>query len=325
MEGKINQFFKLKGYKIIKSPSARIIEKFDESVISGDFYSYLQLHPSCRVLFDILKNTDQFFIEPTLFLSEFQELLTLSQTSFIYIANCPCGAPLDKPNVMNSNFKLPDEKQITCHKCDTINTITKKSYEPFFEIKLNDFLKFINLAKDQGIFLSNYAIECIYCNEYELVSDTKNVDLVCTECKHIRYVMPKYIFDSFITQLISKKQGYWLEWYVWKQLKDFNFTLGKRLIKNENDDEISFEVDGVFVGNDKCIVIECKDTDDIKDTLSNLHLINEFADAWILVSTKKIRDPDIRKAKSILKNKFVHITPKDVDNVKSIVGEILKK
>jgi hypothetical protein len=137
--------------------------------------------------------------------------------------------------------------------------------------------------------------------------------------------MPKYLFDSPINELILNKQGYWLEWYIWKQLKEFNFSLGRRLVTTGDSDKVSFEVDGILINDDQCIILECKDTQDLKDTLPNLPLISRFADKWVLIATKEIRDSDIKKARSILGDKFVYITPKDVDNVKSIVEKLLKR
>ena len=121
-------------------------------------------------------------------------------------------------------------------------------------------------------------IECIYCNEFALFDDPKNVNLECPICNHIRYVLPKYILDLTLNEIIEEKQGYWLEWYVWKQLREFNSTLGKILITSGNDDIISFEVDGILIDDGRCIILECKDTGSIEDTLLNLHFINEFAD-----------------------------------------------
>ena len=154
MDKKAELFFKSKGYKVKKSSSAKIIEKFESDAIAEPLYEYLRIHPSCRVLFNALrKSPNDFFIDPTTFLADFQQLLEFSNTSFVYIASCHCGAPLDKSNISNNNFILPANKQITCHKCDQSNDITQKSYKPVFDIKPNEFLKFINLAYENGLFL----------------------------------------------------------------------------------------------------------------------------------------------------------------------------
>jgi hypothetical protein len=325
MDKTVELFFKSKGYKVKKSASAKLIEKFETKLIAEDLYEYLRLHPSCRVFFNTLrKNPNDPFIDPMTFLKDFQQMLKLSNTSFIYQANCSCGAPLDKPNISNNTFTLPPNKQITCYKCNQTNDITQKSYKPFFDINSNDFLKFFNLAYENGLFLSDSVLECIHCNRFGLVNDPKNVNLECPICNNIRYVLPKYILDLTLGKILEEKQGYWLEWYVWKQLKEFNFTLGKILITSEDTEEIAFEVDGILIGKGRCLILECKDTDSLKDTLPNLHFINEFADKWILIATKNIKDSEITKAKRILKNKFVYVKPKDVDNVNSIIGDILK-
>ncbi|MFA4878101.1 MAG: hypothetical protein WC586_11880 [Methanoregula sp.] len=325
MDKKVDLFFKSKGYKVKKSSSAKIIEKFEKGPVANALYEYLILHPSCRVFFNTLrKDPNDFFIDPMTFLTDFQQMLKISDTSFIYIANCICGAPLDKSNITNNDFNFPLNKQITCHKCDTTNNITENSYKPFFEIKPNDFLKFINLAYESGLFLFNNALECIYCNEFELLDDPKAINLECPICNHIRYVLPKYILDLTLDEIVKERQGYWLEWYVWRQLREFNSTLGKVLITNEDEDEIAFEVDGIIIENSQCILIECKDTGTIEETLPNLPFINEFADKWVLVATKNIKNSEITKARRILKNKFVYVRPNDADNVGVIIQNILK-
>jgi hypothetical protein len=331
MDKNVESYFKSKGYKVKKSASAKTIEKFETDPTSESLYKYLRVHPSCRVLFNSLSiSPNDFFIDPSFFLEYFKKMLELSNTSFIYIAKCKCGAPLDKANISTSAFVFPSDKQITCNMCDLKNDINNTSYEPYFEIKLNDFLKFINLAYEYGLFFSNNVIECIYCNEFELLDNEgedqnpKSVNLVCPKCKNIRYVLPKYILDLTLYETVKDKQGYWLEWYVWKQLRELNSTLGRVLITSEETDQISFEVDGILINNNQCFVLECKDTGSIGDTLPNLHFINEFADKWILISTKEIKESELKKAKRILKDKFVYIPPKDVDNVNSIVWDILK-
>jgi hypothetical protein len=317
-----------RGYKVKKSESAKIIEKFNNKKESAFLLNYLKLHPSCRVLFNILKNSETPFIEPMNYLSAFQENLELSNTSFMYLAECSCGAPLDKPNISNMDFKLPSKKEITCHKCDKINKITPEKYKPFFKIKYNDFIKFLNKANEYGLFYSNNVLECFYCDDIEFLGDLSDVKLIsdvklkCPDCGKIRYISPKFLFDAFLAEIIQSNQGYWLEWYLWNQLKNYNFETGKILIKKENGESIAFEIDGGFIHNNKCIVFECKDNDDLKDTIQNLHFINEFTDKWVLVTTKKLKDSQILRVKSILKNKFVFIQPPDVDNVKLIVDKL---
>jgi hypothetical protein len=335
MDKKVEQFFKTRGYRVKKSDSAKEIEKFNSYDAADALFSYLRLHPSCRVLFNTIKREpNDFFIEPLRNIDDFQEILKQSNTSFIYCANCSCGAPLDKPNITNDNFTLPENKQITCHKCGKINKITQNSYKPVIEIKPNDFLKFFDFAYNNGVFEFNKTLECIYCNEYELIVDDPknnvlNVNLKCPNCHNVRYVTPKYIldndFDEFLYDVQNNRKGYWLEWYVWRQLNEFNFTLGKILVTGEGEEGIAFEVDGIFVDNQECIILECKDTPSIKDTLPNLTEINEFADKWVLIATKEIKPTELKRAKKILKEKMIYIPPKNVDNVKSIIGDLLKR
>jgi NAD-dependent dihydropyrimidine dehydrogenase PreA subunit len=201
-------------------------------------------------------------------------MLEVSDTSFIYIAECDCEAPLDKPNIINTNFKLPNGKEITCYKCGTINRITKSTYKPIFEFSYYDFIKFINKTNEHGIFLFGNVMECIYCDDVDFLTRPSRVNLRCPRCKNIRYVTPKYVFDFILSEVIEDSHGYWLEWYVWRQLKKYNPLLGRVLIKSQNGETISFEIDGAFIHDGKCVVIECKDTSDLQDTIQNLHFIN---------------------------------------------------
>lgn len=321
----ISDFVDEKGYKLKNNRnSTKLIGNFEKSQFSGVLWNFLRIHPSCRVFFNSIIKGQEKKIEPIIIEENLKKLLKVAKTSPIYIATCKCGAILDRPNIYENNFHLPENKEITCHSCRKKNVIKSKDYVITFEINIDDLTKSLNKAKELKIFSTSIMLECIYCNSpYESIEDIHNVDLECPDCKNPRFVKPIYLFsdDSDIWDFLKEGQGYWLEWYVWKQLQGYE-ALHSKILENKTT-KSQIDVDVCLIKNGQLIIFECKDTSELKDILPNLRYLKKISSKYVLVTTRDVNKKQLAQIKHELGEKFTHITSSKIDNISQSVEKIL--
>jgi hypothetical protein len=311
------QYLSNKGFKVKNGSSHKIIQKFDKSWEANVLIEFLKLHPSNRVLFNSIVKSGNPLIDPSAIHEKLKQFYEISKTSSVYVSKCSCGAYLDRRYIFLDHFKLPLKKQVSCPNCSIIHKLGKNDYEPFLDITFNDLIKLLNKTVDFKLFLKILLLQCIYCNSPEEdITNPKKVNLVCENCHQIRMFKQNY-FALWYSELISQKQGYWFEWYIWKQLKESGAIYSKLI--TEKSTSFEFDVDVCLMQDEGLIIFECKDTKDVQDTLANLHLINKVALKFFLVSTHDINKKHLAQIKSTLGDKFHYIPPPSVDDIVSII------
>lgn len=306
-----------KGFTIKNGDSQKIIKNFENSKFSDLLWDFFRIHPSNRVLFNSIVKTGNPLINPQDLQEKLNNLYKYAKTSSIYYAKCRCGALLDRPNIIENSYSLPQDKEIYCTSCGVKHNLIENNYFPLHSITVTDIIKLLNKLKASKIFSQILYLQCIYCTHpNETVSDSHNIDIECPNCKNNRILNQNFI-NIGCHDLIKDKQGYWLEWYAWRQLESYNAVNSKKF--SEIETKFEFEVDVCFVYNDELILIECKDTTDLRDSLVNLHLINKIASKYFLITTMDINPKHISQFRTDLGDKFIHISSKDVDNILKIV------
>lgn len=316
----LSQYLSSKGFKVKNGNSHKIIRRFERNWSSDFWWEFLKLHPSYRVLFNTIIKSGNPLVDPSVIHEKIRMLYQISKTSSVYISKCHCGGYLDRRYIFLDNFALPIDKEISCPHCSVVHKLHANNYEPFYEITFNDLLKLFNKLTELKYFLNFVLLQCIYCdapNLAEMVGSEK-VDLRCNKCHNVRLLNQNYLplVDS---NLIKEKQGYWFEWYVWRQLKDFNALYSK--LATEKSTGFEFDIDVCLMQNDELVIFECKDSKDVQDTLANLHLIDKIASKFFLVSTHDINKKQLAQMKSTLGEKFYYISPPSVDTL----GEVFQK
>lgn len=205
---------------------------------------------------------------------------------------------------------METKKEINCGNCRNRNKLGNKDYLPIYEIKDKDLYKIFRVAKDSGVLSPATTIECQYCGTVNPPKNERKVDLQCPDCKEIRNVKTFYTPIGMIKDLITDKQGYWLEWYCWKQLEQVSADIGVEI----SDGETNYDADICFLNSKKLVIVECKDGGD-DDFLQKLHFIKKIADKFYLVSTNKMNPNTIKTVKSHLGKKFTLIETKNIDDL----------
>ena len=137
MKNDINNVLIKKKIFYKKSESSRIVDEFDKSKSSKILWKFLCKHRSCRVVFNALIKSGLVELEEAR--NKLPNLLQLSRTSFIFLCKCKnCQQMLDRPNIANIGYKIPNKKEISCPKCSTKNIFTSKDYEPLFTLESKD-------------------------------------------------------------------------------------------------------------------------------------------------------------------------------------------
>jgi hypothetical protein len=319
-------FLENKNFTVSNDRSTQIINIFDQDDSSDLLYTFLKSHRSCRILFnasvktkDFLPNIDIFAIYPGL-----NRKFESENTSFLYIAKCKlCNDDIDSIYITETDFKLPT-KTIRCTKHRKKVTIDPEDYRPLTNISRNDLIRFLNeISEKFKVLTSSYALECIYCdNPFELIGKRKNnVNLSCKSCNNKRYVVPLYLFDEPIQELMKDRHGHWITWYVWKQLKDLNAE-NSLIFKNRENESIQLNADICLIRNGKLIIIECKDSHNLENTNQKINLINNIADIFILVTTEKINPESLDFIKKRMKIQFFYTTHNDIDDFGSYIRKI---
>lgn len=319
----IESFLKIKGYSIARSESGKKVIEFEKDPIANDFWDYMSAHSSIRTVFNAFIKSRE--LESHNSLERLSKFLEEAETSFVFGAYCkntnkPCQIILDRPNLLESNFKLPIKHRTTCPTCKFRNTFSKEDYKPIFKLEFRDIVKFFLKGCKKNVFRIAYSVSCYFCNKDAPFDEKIPTIKRCSKCKNISYLSTQFILNPEIENLIKDTHGYWLEWFVWKLTKGRLKSEIGLLIEKENK---KIECD-IVLWNGKLIVIECKDTTD-ESFISKLTSLNKFADYFVLVSTVKLRKDTLETARDILKQKFIYVKPSDIHNSVNIILGISKK
>jgi hypothetical protein len=277
MDNSVDEFIESKGYIVGQSGSFKKIFEFDSTKEADLLFSFLKLHPSFRVVFNSLVKSEYLTLDDII--NKGEKLLIHSETSYVYSGYCECGAILNTPNIVDYQYELPDGVQIQCNKCRGKISIGIVNYKPITRPTKNDLFKVLNHAILFELFEPANTLECINCVHLYEIPDTTKTNLICPKCENIMNVNTVYTPVKPLMEFIKDKQGYWLEWYIWRQLKDFHPEYGKEIKK---DDEVLFDFDVSFLKEGRLIVIECKDTSDVRDLAVNLIEIEKIVNDLFL-------------------------------------------
>ena len=187
-------------------------------------------------------------------------------------------------------------------------------YNPYNDVDLKDLLKAFYPGNNR-VFTISLIKECFECGNQTVEDSSKELSLKCEKCSKLVYIsMQIFPYDESLENFLKERQGYWLEWYIFRLLKDkFILEPGVKI----NDE---YEADLIVIQNKKKIFIECKDTSD--SPLINLYDIKKNFDCYILVSTGNYRKAYLENVKHIFKKKFSHITPDKIESITEIIEGI---
>lgn len=312
---------KLKGYTVKLSPSNKITKNFDKNDLAQKLQDFLLLHPSCIAVFDAYVKSGEYSLNDIA--SKIKNLLKEMDTSFIFLAECSCGNILDAPNIATENFLIPSDKKVTCHSCGKEKTLQESDYYPDFQFKTRDCVKEIYkvlmVAKEKGLFDIAIQKECYTCGQSEGVreGDEKKVDLICSKCGKISNVVSSFIPKEPLEKLIRDRQGYWLEWFIYRLLKNEDSEVGVEIREKEG---LKYEADIALYKDSKIILISCKDSDAEKNDIK-LELIKDVADKFIIVTTKdNSSSPIVLASKKAFGDNFSLINSNNILNIKSYLN-----
>jgi hypothetical protein len=220
---------------------------------------------------------------------------------------------MDVPNIADSDFKLPDDKDITCPKCKMKNKISASAYIPNFEPEIKDLVKLLHVGCKQGMFAPAQVFECYACGTFESLREKAQVKFKCAKCKNFGHLSTQYVptYNKEIENLSANGQGYWLEWYALRTLQNQYKTDYGLKITTKGE---TIDADVAVLKDNLKIIIECKDSSD-DAFLTKLPTIKKVADYFILATTSGLSDKAIRTARALLKKKFVLITPDEIENL----------
>ncbi len=313
---------RITGRKIVRSHPGKLIKDYDKSLLAEDLFRFLLIHSSIRVLFNALIKVEFVSVEKALM--PISSLLKNARTALTYVAHCSCSNILEKPHVLDliEDFNKQESKRITCSKCEKRNELSIENYKAVEFVDVKHLLKpFFHAQK--GIFSIALLKECLVCGNQTIedTMDKKNlkVDLLCNQCDSLTYLSVQVFAHPELNNFIKGAQGYWLEWYVWRIVKEeYSCEVGVKIKKED-----IVEVDVVAVVNNKTVFLECKDTHE-EDFLKKLHIVNKICDYFVLVSTCSVNNTCLKAAKEILGEKFIYIESYKIENINEIMRQLVK-
>lgn len=293
-----------------RSDSGGKILTYEKSKSANSLFDFISSHPSIRASFNSMVKADFASLEKAT--SYLPNLLKQSETSLLYEAKCPCEQILERPHIYSlRKTKFP--KSITCINCKKVNNLKLSNYTPYYDVDLKDLLKAFYLGNEL-VFTISPIKECFECGNQTVEESSKKLSLKCKDCSKLAYVSMQVFPNNEIKELLKERQGYWLEWYVWRLLKDkFITDIGVTINKK-------YEADLIVVDKNKKIFIECKDTSD--SALVNLHEAKKDFDYFVFISTYNYKNVHIENAKKILKKKFCFVIPNKIEEIAKIITEL---
>lgn len=296
-------------FDLKRSSSGERVLTYEKSKCANNLFKFISSHPAIRASFNSMVKADFASLEKaTSYLPNF---LKQSETSLLYEAKCSCEQILERPHIYNlQKTKFP--KSITCINCKKVNNLMIGDYSPYYDIDLKDLLKVFYLG-DKSVFTISPIKECFKCGTQTVESSNK-LSLKCKDCSKLAYISMQVFPNKEIKELLKDRQGYWLEWYIWRLLRDkYAVEIGITINKK-------YEADLIVIHNNNRIFIECKDTSD--SALMSLHEIKKDFDYFIFVTTCNYKNAHLDNAKKILKKKFYYVTPNRIEKISEIIGEL---
>jgi len=316
MNSKIQKTLDKRQLKLVFDGNRRIISNFIEDKTSNQVLKFLTIHRSYRVLFNAIVKSN--WLDLSLIREAFSQLSKESGCSIVYEASCNCGRLSDNPIILKKPQKTTFEKSITCKTCGEINLDFSK-YNPVYDVSQSSILKVLSIGKKMG-FLENFvSANCFNCQETRpFLYNTEKIK--CKKCGELRNITVGFFPSSLNLQVLVKdQQGYWLEWYVYELLRK-KFPTEYGLIYKEDSSPTNIDI--LCLKNDELWAIECKDTSDVADFIKNARTLKKLADKVCLLVTKNIDEKSMDTVKQLLKDKFVYVSPENVEKIPEVIAEV---
>lgn len=302
--------------KLLRSEAGKKIISFEESDASNKLFNYLSSHQSIRIVFSSLIKSGFFeFPEIDVVWEKLSEQFKENNISLVYQLKCrKCEHILEKFHVLDK--KKIEIKYNYCSECKHRNKIIESDFIPDFELNLDDFLRILLYGCKMEVLTPVHLFVCLKCSKtVQIKSKLKDI---CPNCKNYRYLTS--VFAPFYEELqdfVKSKQGYWLEWYIWKLLKK-KYEIGINMKTKES----FFECDILVLKESKKIIIECKDTNNDNHFINKLSYINKIADKYIFVTTQTPNKDLLNTMQEIFKEKLVVLKSKEIENIQNIIDKL---
>ena len=285
------------GYRIRRSPRFRELLKFDE--LYGHVFNLFYENPFLRLIFQ------HFLAGPnvsdvTTILTEFKENRKIIEEILPVMPLC-----IDVcPNCGDSNFirkKIYGNNIYYCKSCKQQFEFPVKK-PSLSELGNFDMYRFLMDLVKAGVLTRGYQLVCYRCGKMDVLykyDDAKNI--VCQNCGEVREL--SHIFSLVEPPRdIRNLDSIWLEWYVYKLLKEKcqNLVVSALPVHKVVGDDFETEVDLlVIMKNGKLLSLDCKakhfrktlSKDDIDPNILNW---NKFSDMVGIVTTSRISDQCIQ-------------------------------
>ena len=202
-------------FELKHSNAGEKIITYEKSKSANDLFEFIRFHPSIRASFNSMVKAD-FSLEKAS--SYLPNLLKQSEASLLYETKCSCGQMLERSHIYDlKKTKFP--KPISCHNCKKVNNLNLNDYTLCYDVDLKDILKAFYLG-NKSVFTIYPIKECFECRKQNVEDSTKKISMMCKECSKLAYLSMQVSWNEDLKELLKERQGHWLEWYVWRLLKD---------------------------------------------------------------------------------------------------------
>lgn len=296
--------------KLKRSESGKKVLLYEKSKSANSFFDFVSFHPSIRAAFNSMVKAE--FISLERGSKHLRKLLEHSKTSLVYEAKCDCGQLIERPHIydlLKTNFP----KSMTCIKCGRVKNLTFEDHKPFYEIESKNLLKALFVGNKTAFTISPM-VECFECNVQVVKNEPEELNLICDKCGKPTYISMQVFPYAELDDLLKDRHGYWLEWFVWRLLKEKHTLEVGVKVGNK------YESDLIIIHNGKKIFVECKDASD--SPLLNLHNIKKDFDYYLLISTSIYKKAHLDGARELLNEKFHYVTPDKIENISGIIDKL---
>lgn len=318
----IREKLKEMGYKIRRSHRFKELVKFDEYL--GSIFSLFYENPFLRLIFQYFLVESNISDVPTI-LTEFRGNQKIIEEILpkipLYVDVCPnCNSP---------NFirkKIHGNNIYYCKSCkQQFESPSQK--QSLSELGSFDMYHFLMNLVDVGILTHGYQLMCYRCGKIEVFYKYDDIEsITCQECNEVREL--SHIFSLVKPPRdIGNLNSIWLEWYVYRLLKEQCQDLAVFILPVHEviGDDFKTEVDLlVITKSGKLLSLDCKakhfrkklSKDDIDPNILNW---NNFSDIVGIVTTSKISNQCVRFWEDKLKNP-VFVDGSKLENLDKILA-----
>jgi len=294
-----------RGYKIKRSYRFKELVKFDE--FWGHIFDLFFENPFLRLIFQYFISKSNISDIPTI-LAEFnnnqKEIEEILPWVPLYVEVCP--------NCDSSNFIKKKVHKNNIYYCKDCNQqFTSPAQKPSLsELGSFDMYRFLTNLVDAGVLTHGYQLICYRCGKIDVFEEYDSIkNIICPKCNEIREL--SHIFSIVKPPKdIRNLDSIWLEWYVYRVLKDKCYNLIQSVLPTHEIicDDFRTEVDLIaLMKNGVLVSLDCK-AKHFRKTLSkndidpNILSWNNFSDIVGIVTTSKISDQCIQFWGDKLKN-----------------------